>query len=69
MPTQNLPSPAPVYTLAEFCAAHRISRQHYYSLKNRGIAPAEIHLGRRVLISTEAAAEWRERMTDKGVAA
>jgi hypothetical protein len=51
---------APVaYTIAEFCRAHRISPAKFFDLKARGQGPTEMHVGRRVLISTESAAAWR----------
>ncbi len=50
------------YTIDTFCRTHEISRSEYYLLRKRGLAPAEIRLGRKVLISVEAAAKWRERM-------
>jgi hypothetical protein len=47
------------YTIDEFCNAHRISRAHFFNLKKAGIGPREMHLGGRVVISREAAADWR----------
>ena len=47
------------FSIPQFCAAHGISRPFYYSLKAQGIAPREMRMGTRVLISQEAAAEWR----------
>lgn len=52
------------YTIAEFCEAHRISRAHYFNLKNKGQGPREMRLGTRVVISGEAAAEWRRQRED-----
>jgi len=49
------------YTIAEFCAAHRFSRSHYYNLKRRGLGPDETRLGDRVLITVEAAIRWRRQ--------
>jgi hypothetical protein len=46
-------------TITEFCEAHRISRTRYYELKDEGLAPDEMVVGRRRLISNEAAARWR----------
>lgn len=60
------------YSVAEFCAAHGISRATFYNLLKRGLGPRIMKLGSRTLISTEAAAEWRQRMeaaTHKRVAA
>jgi hypothetical protein len=46
-------------TIEEFCQRHRISITFYYKLRSLGQAPAEMRLGTRVLISKEAAEEWR----------
>jgi predicted DNA-binding transcriptional regulator AlpA len=47
------------FTIAEFCKAYRISRTAYFRLRAGGKAPREIHVGRRVVISREAVADWR----------
>ena len=47
------------YTISEFCRAHRISQSKYYALKNLGLGPVEMQVGRRRLISCEAAEAWR----------
>ena len=52
-------TPQAAYTIAEFCAAHRISRTHLHNLMKLGQGPRIMRLGRRVLISPEAASEWR----------
>ena len=53
-------TPLMTYTVKQFCDAHNISRATYYRLKEEGLAPAEMNLGRRlVVISYEAAADWR----------
>ena len=56
------------FTIKEFCEAHRISQAFYYVMKNEGWGPAEMHAGHRVLISHEAAAEWR-RLREAAAAA
>lgn len=50
------------YTIPQWCAAYHISRGHYYALKEQGLAPKELRLGRRVIITRRAAEEWEERM-------
>jgi excisionase family DNA binding protein len=50
------------YSIAEFCRAHAVSRAFVYALVKRGDGPAVMKVGRRTLISAEAAAEWRRRM-------
>jgi predicted DNA-binding transcriptional regulator AlpA len=49
----------------EFCAEHGVSRSLFYSLLKRDEAPHIMKVGRRTLISAEAAAEWRKRMEVK----
>ncbi|MCK1677764.1 hypothetical protein ABIB75_001539 [Bradyrhizobium sp. GM2.2] len=48
---------ADAFTINEFCARHRISVQLFY--KNRKQMPRTFNVGTRVLISREAAADWR----------
>ena len=47
------------YSIEEFCKAHRISELKYYALKNLGLGPVEMQVGRRRLVSIEAAEAWR----------
>jgi hypothetical protein len=47
------------YSIAEFCRDHSISRSLYYKLKKLGLAPREIEVMNRKLITHEAAADWR----------
>jgi predicted DNA-binding transcriptional regulator AlpA len=47
------------YSVPKFCAAHGISEAFYYKLREDGLAPRETRLGKRILISIEAAARWR----------
>jgi hypothetical protein len=54
------------YTIDGFCEAHNLPRSTYYELKRRGQSPREMRAGRRVLISREAAAEWRRFMETHG---
>lgn len=50
------------YTVPEFCSRHSISRSLFYKAVRDGWGPKVIKAGRRTLISTEAATEWRARM-------
>ncbi len=50
------------YTIPQWCAAYHISRAHYYTLKEQGLAPNELRLGRRVIITRRAAEQWEDRM-------
>jgi hypothetical protein len=47
------------FSIPEFCEAHRISVRAYFKMKAEGWGPSEMHIGRRVAISFEAAAAWR----------
>ena len=62
--------PAPIereaFTVAEFCRSIGISCAFFYKL-SESQRPTVIRLGRRVLITREAAAEWRARMSAAGV--
>jgi hypothetical protein len=55
------PPPSLAFKIQEFCDAHRISRSHYYNLKQLGLAPDETHIGHVTIITTEAAARWRKQ--------
>jgi excisionase family DNA binding protein len=49
-------------SVAEFCERNGISRPFFYKLAAQGKGPKVIKLGKRTLISREAAAQWRQRM-------
>lgn len=49
-------------TIEEICQSHGISRATFYNLMKRGEAPATMQVGKRRLVSVEAAAVWRSRM-------
>lgn len=48
-----------VYTVPEFCLEHRISRSLLYKLLQLGAGPRIMKVGKRTLITTEAAEAWR----------
>ena len=50
------------YSVQDFCHEHGISRGLFYKLLRQGLGPNIIKVGRRTLISQEAAKEWRRRM-------
>jgi len=52
-------APPVVYTISEFCHLHHISVALYYKMRKTGDCPREMIVGRRRLISAEAAADWR----------
>lgn len=51
-----------VFTILGFCEAHKISRTHLHEISRAGRGPKVMKVGRRVLISAEAAADWRKQM-------
>ena len=53
---------ADAYTIPEFCVRNKICRAYYYKLRPLGLAPDEMRVGSKVLISKEAAAVWRRKM-------
>jgi hypothetical protein len=55
------PQDRAAFTIAEFCEAHRISRSKLYQLWAAGIGPRFMKVGVKVLISIEAAADWRRQ--------
>jgi hypothetical protein len=48
---------ADAFSIAEFCRRHGISPQLFYKFRDQ--MPATFRIGTRVLISREAAANWR----------
>lgn len=50
------------FSIAQFCKAHGISRGTFYNLAAQGLAPREMRVGSRVLITVESAADWRKAM-------
>jgi hypothetical protein len=58
------------YSIDEFCRRHMISRPTYIRLRTNGKGPREIKFDQKVLITKEAAADWRrEREAASAVAA
>src|SRR5215831_8329011 len=52
------PPPALAYSVSEFCQAARISLRLFFKLRSADCGPKETRIGRRVLITLEAASEW-----------
>jgi hypothetical protein len=50
------------FSVTEFCDEHGISRALFYLLQARGSGPRIMKVGRRTLVSVEAAREWRRAM-------
>jgi predicted DNA-binding transcriptional regulator AlpA len=51
-----------MFSVSEFCRAHGISRGTFYKLLGEGHGPTTVKIGRRTLITNEAASEWRRRL-------
>jgi predicted DNA-binding transcriptional regulator AlpA len=49
-------------SILHFCRTHGISRATFYNLRKRGEAPIVMKVGKRTLVSLEAAESWRRRM-------
>ena len=56
------------FSIKEFCELHAISRSFFYVLREKGEGPRLMKVGRRTLISAEAAAEWRKNMEHVAIA-
>ena len=52
-------NPSDLYTIEDFCERNRISEAMYFKLKRQGHAPREMKLGKKILITPEAEADWR----------
>jgi hypothetical protein len=51
--------PPAALSIREFCRTHRIGVSTYYKLQKLGLGPREKRIDSRVIITMEAAAEWR----------
>jgi hypothetical protein len=58
--------PPAAYTIKQFCESHRLGVSTYYKLKQRGLGPRERRINTHVIITDEAAAEWRARSDNAG---
>jgi hypothetical protein len=61
---QPMPIQRRAFSVDEFCAAYRISRRMYFRLRDAGLGPIEMHVGRRVLVSVDAALAWAKARED-----
>jgi len=48
-----------IYTVIDFCNQHRISRSLFYKLLRNGKGPRIMKVGKRTLITSDAAEAWR----------
>jgi hypothetical protein len=46
-------------SIPEFSASENLSESTYRNMRKAGVGPNELRVGRRVIITTAAAAEWR----------
>jgi hypothetical protein len=53
------PPDVDAYSVPEFCRRHGISVAFFHKLKVKGLAPPVMKVGARVLVSHEAATNWR----------
>jgi hypothetical protein len=60
-PIRGPPIERAAYSIDEFAAAHGLSVAMYFKLRNLGLGPDEMRVGRRRLISFEAAERWRRQ--------
>jgi hypothetical protein len=65
-PARKKPEPTEAYSIETFCARHDFSVAHYYRLRAEGKTPAEMRIGRRILISKESALRWRRERERAG---
>ena len=54
-----------LFSIPDFCRTHSISRGMLCKLIGQGEGPATVKVGRRTLISNQAAQEWREHLSCK----
>lgn len=47
------------FSVDQFCKIHNISRAKFYQMLKEGTAPRIMKVGKRTLISNEAAQKWR----------
>lgn len=55
------------YSIKQFCEVHSISRAKFYLMLGEGTAPLLMKVGKRRLISVEAASAWRKLMETEQV--
>jgi hypothetical protein len=58
----NNPDEQDAFSIPEFCLRNRISSALFFKLAREGRGPRVMHVGRRTLITREAAAAWRRTL-------
>ena len=61
--------PKDAFGIAEFCERHSLSVSYFFKLARENRAPRCMRIGRRTLISQEAAAAWRREMEEADILA
>ena len=51
-------------SLTKWCKARGISRAHHHAMRKLGLTPKEIRMGKRIIITEAADAEWQVRMQE-----
>jgi hypothetical protein len=57
----SYPTDPDAFSIRQFCDRHNISESFFFKLQARGEGPATIAVGKRRLITREAARAWRKR--------
>jgi hypothetical protein len=57
------------HTIGQWCAMRSISRPFYYKLKSKGLAPREMRVLGKILITDDADSEWQHARQAESVAA
>jgi hypothetical protein len=63
------PVPPACFSIKTFCLAHHLSEAMFFKMREMGIGPDVMQVGRRVLISFESAAKWRSQREAAATAA
>jgi|SRR6516225_3493962 hypothetical protein len=58
-PIRGPPVAHACYSIKTFCQSHHLSEAMFHKMREMGIGPDIMKVGRRVLISFESAAKWR----------
>ena len=54
------------FSVEDFCRLHKLSKAFFYKIISLGKGPRLMKVGRRTLVSAEAAADWRAQMEKVG---
>ncbi len=60
----SVPVNREAFSVKEFCFAHNICRATLYNLLKAGAGPKLLKIGRRSLITADAAREWRHKLEE-----